>query len=160
MPGLQPEIKQFPGAFIIGKRQEMSLINNPIQALWQGFLPLKDGITNRCTSDHIALVNYPEDYFQGFDPAKTFERWAAVEVDSLDDIPTDLEGLEIPPGEYAVFQYQGSSADPAIFQYIFSEWIPQSAYRIDHRPHFEVLGERYRNNDPLSEEEIWIPIAK
>jgi AraC family transcriptional regulator len=26
------------------------------------------------------------------------------------------------------------------------------------RPHMELLGEKYRNNDPHSEEEIWIPI--
>lgn len=26
------------------------------------------------------------------------------------------------------------------------------------QPHFEVLGEKYKDNDPTSEEEIWIPI--
>jgi hypothetical protein len=25
-------------------------------------------------------------------------------------------------------------------------------------PHFEVLGDKYKNNDPSSEEEVWIPI--
>jgi AraC family transcriptional regulator len=29
---------------------------------------------------------------------------------------------------------------------------------LDDRPHFEVLGEKYKNNDPTSEKEIWIPI--
>ena len=48
----------------------------------------------------------------------------------------------------------------SIFQYIFSEWIPQSDYSVDDRPHFEVLGAKYKNNDPDSEEEIWIPIKK
>jgi predicted transcriptional regulator YdeE len=28
----------------------------------------------------------------------------------------------------------------------------------DDRPHFEVLGKNYKNNDPVSEEEIWIPV--
>jgi hypothetical protein len=28
---------------------------------------------------------------------------------------------------------------------------------LDDRPHFEVLGSKYRNNDPESEEETWIP---
>jgi predicted transcriptional regulator YdeE len=32
--------------------------------------------------------------------------------------------------------------------------------KIDNRPHFEVLGDKYKNNDPSSEEEIWIPIRK
>jgi AraC family transcriptional regulator len=29
---------------------------------------------------------------------------------------------------------------------------------LDQRPHVEVMGEKYKNNDPDSEEEIWIPI--
>ena len=33
-----------------------------------------------------------------------------------------------------------------------------SKYSIDNRPHFEIIGEKYKNNDPNSEEEIWIPI--
>lgn len=28
--------------------------------------------------------------------------------------------------------------------------------RVDDRPHFEVLGGKYQNNSPNSEEEIWI----
>jgi AraC family transcriptional regulator len=33
-------------------------------------------------------------------------------------------------------------------------------FEVDDRPHFEILGIRYRNNDPNSEEEIWIPIIE
>jgi len=31
---------------------------------------------------------------------------------------------------------------------------------LDNRPHFEVLGEKYKNGDPESEEEIWIPVKE
>ena len=44
------------------------------------------------------------------------------------------------------------------FQYIFGTWMPDSGYKWDNRPQFEILGEKYKNNDPSSEEEIWIPI--
>jgi len=66
----------------------------------------------------------------------------------------------LPGGLYAVFDYKGSSNDPGIFQYIFGTWLPGSEYDIDDRPHFEVLGENYKTNDPNSEEEIWIPIRQ
>jgi AraC family transcriptional regulator len=56
------------------------------------------------------------------------------------------------------FYYKGSSTDTRIFQHIFETWLPQSGYELDNRPHFEVLGEKYRNNDPESEEDIYIPI--
>jgi AraC family transcriptional regulator len=42
--------------------------------------------------------------------------------------------------------------------YIFNTWLPQSNYQLAPRPHFEILGEKYKNNHPDSEEEIWIPI--
>ena len=35
-----------------------------------------------------------------------------------------------------------------------------SEYEFDNRPQFEILGEKYKNNAPDSEEEIWIPIKK
>jgi AraC family transcriptional regulator len=47
-----------------------------------------------------------------------------------------------------------------VFEYIFSEWMPKSMFKIDDRPHFEVLGNKYRNNVKDSEEEIWIPIIE
>lgn len=48
--------------------------------------------------------------------------------------------------------------DTAVFRNIFGVWLPASGYTLDRRPHFEVLGEKYKNADPNSEEEIWIPI--
>jgi len=38
--------------------------------------------------------------------------------------------------------------------YIFSDWLPKSDYELDEKPHFEILGEKYKNDDPNSEEEI------
>ena len=37
---------------------------------------------------------------------------------------------------------------------------PNSDYKPDDRPHFELLGAKYKNDDPDSEEEIWIPIKR
>ena len=36
--------------------------------------------------------------------------------------------------------------------------MPASEYILDKRPHFEILGEKYKNDDPASEEEVWIPV--
>jgi AraC family transcriptional regulator len=69
-----------------------------------------------------------------------------------------MEPFRLEGGLYAVFDFKGSGNDKSIFQYIFGTWLPGSDYNLDNRPHFEVLGEKYKNNDPGSEEEIWIPI--
>ncbi|HLT33108.1 MAG TPA: GyrI-like domain-containing protein, partial [Aquaticitalea sp.] len=44
------------------------------------------------------------------------------------------------------------------YQYIYGQWIPNSEYELDDRPHFALMGEKYK--DPESEEEFWIPIRK
>ncbi len=64
-----------------------------------------------------------------------------------------------PSGLYAVFIHKGdASTAPKTFEYIFGTWLPNSEYLLDNRPHFEILGEKYKNEDPNSEEEVWIPI--
>jgi AraC family transcriptional regulator len=145
---------------LLGQSLKMSLINNRTGQLWGQFAPRVREIQNRPSKDKISMQLYPPRYYQQFNPATEFEKWATVEVDDYDNIPEGMETFNLEGGLYAVFDYKGSSSDPSIFQYIFSEWIPQSDYSVDDRPHFEVLGAKYKNNDPDSEEEIWIPIKK
>ncbi|MBY0486603.1 MAG: effector binding domain-containing protein, partial [Flavobacteriaceae bacterium] len=88
-----------------------------------------------------------------------FVKWAAVVVTSFDFVPDAMETLEIEAGLYAVFNYRGDQSNAAsFFNTIYTEWLPNSEYQLDNRPQFEILGEKYKNNDPTSEEEIWIPI--
>jgi AraC family transcriptional regulator len=60
---------------------------------------------------------------------------------------------------YAVFIHKGpASKGPETYNYIFGTWLPGSDYILDSRPHFALMGEKYKNDDPASEEEIWIPV--
>ena len=111
------------------------------------------------SAERYSVQLYKPGYFEAFNPATIFEKWATVAVASPADTPADLETLVLPGGLYAVFKHLGSaSAGPTIFRYIMESWLPTSGYALDERPHFEVLGEKYRPADPASEEEIWIPI--
>ncbi len=70
-----------------------------------------------------------------------------------------METYTLVRGLYAVFDYKGLHTDTKIFYYIFETWLPKSNdYCLDDRPHFEILGAKYKNNDPNSEEQIWIPV--
>jgi AraC family transcriptional regulator len=53
-----------------------------------------------------------------------------------------------------LFYYREAMQMPAAFEYIFATWLPSSEYVLDHRPHFEILGDKYINDHPDSEEEI------
>jgi AraC family transcriptional regulator len=144
---------------IVGIRHTMSLVNNTTSELFRAFMPRRSEIQNRRNGDLLCVQNNPEGYYKSFNPATSFEKWAAAEVTSFDLIPEGMESAVIPAGLYAVFLFKGTQAGAAsFFQNIFTNWFPSSDYELDLRPHFDVLGPKYKNNDPESEEEIWIPI--
>lgn len=160
LSSLQPEIKTIPSKKLIGLHLRMSLVNNRTGQLWGAFMPHRSQIVNALSKDLYSLQVYDPGHFEQFNPAHEFEKWALVEVSSFETVPEGMESFELPGGQYAVFLYKGLSTDPAIFRHIFQTWLPSSGYRLDDRPHFEVLGDKYKNNDPESEEEIWIPVQK
>ena len=151
-------IEHVTGKKLVGSNLRMSRISGSPQVAWQKFMPLRHKIIDAVSTDLISLHDYPQGYFEKFDPTKEFEYWALQEVKDHNNLPEGLTPFTLESGDYAVFLHRGSSADMSLFQYIFGEWIPSSEYNIDHRPHFEVLGQRYKQGDPISEEEIYIPI--
>lgn len=155
---MQPRIEILKEKKLVGKHLTMSLTVNKTAELWKSFMPRRAEITNNISNDLISLQVYSPNYFAEFNPGNEFEKWATIEVTSFNNVPGDLETFILHGGLYAVFDYKGLNTDSSIFQYIFGTWIPNSMYLLDDRPHFEVLGEKYKNADPNSEEEIWIPI--
>jgi AraC family transcriptional regulator len=144
---------------LIGLRISTSLANNKTGELWRSFMPRRKEIKNSVGSDLYSVQLYDSNHFINFNIDNVFEKCAAVEVEDFDEVPEGMETILIPEGGYAVFQYKGAaSAAAPFFQYIFTEWLPNSGYLLDNRPHFEILGERYKNDHPDSEEEVWIPI--
>lgn len=140
----------------------MSLKNNKTQELWRSFMTEKASIKNTIGTDLYSIQVYDNlHHFQGFKPAAEFTKWAAIEVDAIENIPNGFLPFTIEYGAYAVFLHRGPASDfPKTMQYIFGQWLPNSAYELDDRPHFERLGDTYENDSPDSEEEVWIPIRK
>lgn len=153
-------IETLPEKKLVGKHLTMSLSENRTAELWRSFMQQRKAIRNSTSADLFSLQVYDDSYsFSEFDPSATFDKWAAVEVTDFTAVPDGMEPLTLQGGLYAVFEYKGAASGGAkAFQYIFGTWLPNSEYLLDNRPHFEVLGEKYKNDDPDSEEEIWIPI--
>jgi len=144
---------------LIGHRRTMSLAANTTPELWRGFMQQRVTLPPPVGGVLYSLQVYPADYFTTFRPERTFEKWAALEATATSDLVIGFEKLTLPGGLYAVFLHKGPASDgPATFRYIFGTWLPNFGYVLDDRPHFEVLGAKYQNEVPDSEEEIWIPI--
>lgn len=156
---MKARIENLPEKKLVGKRMTMSYADYRIAELWASFMPRRNEIPNKLSNDLISLVVYSPNHFLDFKPTNQFERWATVEVESFDNVPNEMETYILPGGLYAVFHYKGlSTGISSFYQNIFNVYLPNSDYKLDDRAHFEVLGEKYKNNDPSSEEEIWIPV--
>ncbi len=146
---------------LIGKRLKMSYANNLTFQLWNSFMPLRKVIKNAVNSDLFSLQIYTPGFFKNFDLTNEFEKWALVEVTDFTDIPEGMETFTLIGGLYVVFDYKGGQKTATeTFQYIFTTWLPNSEYEMDDRPHFEILGEKYKRDSEDSEEEIWVPVKK
>ena len=154
---MQPRIELLSEKKLVGKSLIMSLMNDKTAELWKSFMPERKMIKNKVGSDFISMQVY--DKSLDFNPQTEFTKCAMVETSNFNDIPKEMETRILEGGLYAVFVHQGTVKDfPRTVHYIFNEWLPNSKYELDQRPHFELLGEKYIPNDKNSEEEVWIPI--
>jgi AraC family transcriptional regulator len=155
---MEPRLEGLIEKRFVGKNITMSLANNRTRALWQSFMPDRKAITNNVGHDLYSIEIYPPNYFDNFSPHAEFAKWAAVEVTDFDSIPSGVHTLRVPAGLYAVFTHRGpASSGPKTYEYILTSWLPSSDYALDSRPHFAIMGEKYKGEDPASEEEFWIP---
>ncbi len=145
---------------LIGKRLSMSLTEDKTFSLWQSFMSERKKIPHAVSNDLFSVQVYHQPVEkEKFNTDTLFTKWAAVEVWQADETPENMESLHLPGGLHAVFHYRGAAGNGgATFRYIFESWLPASGYMMTAGHHFEIMGEKYKNNDPDSEEEIWIPV--
>ncbi len=156
---MEPRIETLAKKTMVSHSLTMSFAADNTYKLWNGFMPHRKEITDPVNTNLYSIGVYEEGFFKNFDPTRDFEKWAAVEVEANAPIPEGMKKLEIPTGLYAVFTHIGlASTAPITFEYIFSNWLPNSKYLLDTRPHLAIMTEDYHHNDPNAEEEFWIPI--
>jgi AraC family transcriptional regulator len=145
---------------LVGNQVKMCYANNKTFELWRSFMPRRKEIHSRITSDLISMQAFDKTFnFKDFTLETEFVKWAVAEVGDFNNLPEGMETYTLQGGLYAIFLHKGDSINfQETYQYIFDYWLPRSEYQLDNREHFEVLGEKYKLNDPASEEEIWIPI--
>jgi AraC family transcriptional regulator len=155
------KIKQIPEIELIGIRTMMSLAEDKTASLWKQFMPKRKEIVNRLDSDFfdVQIYNSLND-FNDFDQYTLFEKWSAVKVSGLKSIPEGMELLIIPKGNYAVFNHIGTAKKSFdLIQYIYGTWLPESEYKPDSRPHFQIMKENYKPDDVNAQETIWVPVV-
>jgi AraC family transcriptional regulator len=156
---MKVQIMEFATSKFVGISMEFSFSDYRIFELWNTFMPRRNEIKNRIGSDFYNVQINPENF--DFSPTTNFQKWAVVPVKNWENIPDNMQALEIKNGLYAVFNYNGDQNNIRdFFEKIYKDWLPNSDYELDNRAQFEILGEKYQRNNPESEEQIWIPIRR
>jgi AraC family transcriptional regulator len=157
-----PRIENSLEKKLVGKRITMSFSENKTAELWRSMMPRRKEIRNISGTDLYSVEIYPDGFFRHIKPTAYFEKWAAVEVMDFTSVPEDMDKMILPDGLYAVFLHHGpASTVPQTYQDIMGTWLPQNgSFLLDSRPHFAIMGSKYKNEDPDSEEELWIPVKQ
>ncbi|MCI2399701.1 GyrI-like domain-containing protein [Aliiroseovarius subalbicans] len=147
-----PQIVTRPQRHFVGAADTFTMETRyKIPALYERFFGSGWQIENTVTGALYGL---------SFDTTPDGFRYAvAVEVDPLGTVPDGACSVEAAAGTYAVFRNRGPVADlPAMFDAIFSTWLPNS----DHEQAEGVVFEAYPDDpdakDGVMTYEIWVPL--
>ncbi|MEL6535285.1 MAG: GyrI-like domain-containing protein [Bacteroidota bacterium] len=144
---------------IVGLRTMAKMSDvDAVLKLWQEFGPRRQEIGHQEGEESYSVMRH-----LGFGPPKetsNVERWAAVQVRHFNRIPQGLTAFDMPGGTYAKFYHRGPAKDfPETVAQFHSQWLPESEFSIDDRPHFEIIPADYPGPDsPDAVEEVYIPI--
>jgi len=159
---MEPRIETLTAKKLIGQSLTTCFANDRTFELWSGFMPRRKEIKHSVGKELYSIQIYAPDLkFTEFNAQTEYEKWAAIEVSDLQEVPAGMKQHILQGGLYAVFIYKGRASDfKKTFEFIFYQWLPNSIYDLDQREHFEILGDKYKNDHPDSEEEVWVPIRR
>ncbi len=99
---------------------------------------------------------YPKDYFSSFNPSRSFTKLAAVQQKDTKQVE-GLQNYTVNKGNYLCFTCEGI-VSAQFFQELYSSWLPQSEYELNHRPQFDKIWPDPAQRGSVLKEEIYIPV--
>jgi AraC family transcriptional regulator len=147
----QPVFVNKPAFSVVGlKYRGKNATKQEIPHLWDRFIPREGEIQHRA-EPHLAygvMGNY--DATTG-----DFDYLAGFGVNSVQDLPSDMDHWDVPAQHYAVFNTT-LAAIHQTFDHIYRTWLPQSGYEHANGPAFELYDETFEQAErPLF---IYIPV--
>jgi AraC family transcriptional regulator len=90
------------------------------------------------------------------------EVFVGVLVDTLESIPLQCSGKELPATDYAVFTLQGAQITDDWDQHIYQEWLPAAGYEPSYTYNFQYYDARFKGLDNLENSaiDVYIPVKK
>lgn len=123
-----------------------------IPELWERFVPYINKVPGK--KGHVA-------YGVCFPLQDGFDYMAAVEVQSSEGVPPELDVVTMPSQRYAVFEHRGHVTKiQETCRAIERDWLPKSRYSLGLGPagFFERYGEGFDPKIGEGDIEVWVPI--
>ncbi|MFL6627883.1 MAG: GyrI-like domain-containing protein [Burkholderiaceae bacterium] len=145
---MTPSIVAQPALRLVGLQILTRPMSPEIPALWTRFVarlpeiasPSEPGVTwgaMQDAGDHLVYL-------------------AAVQADAASS-PPDMTLLDVPAGDYAVFEFPFGEIGKA-YPFIFDTWLPGSGYVEDARPLLERYGSDFCPDQPASPMQVRVPV--
>ena len=153
---LDPTIRDFDGATIVGLTGSFEPLDPEIGTLWHTFVGhgTELGELPVGTRDFGLCCPVAE-------PGDTIDYTAGRELLHHIDPPKPFVVREIPAGTYAVFTHRGPiSTLHETVRYIWGTWARRTSLVLRSAPDFELYGPRFRGESPDSELDIYIPVER
>lgn len=153
---MEPRIVQLEPITLVGLPYYGDSADNKFAQVWERFMPHEKDILHRIKPG----VGYGvEIYGPEFDQQRQWTYLPSVQVSQVESIPLVLFPKTLPAATYAVFTAKGGIPKLGeTFQYAYMTWLPTSQYQVAYPFDFEYYDERFKDNDPDSEVDIYIPI--
>lgn len=135
----------------LGERYN-SEASSHIPAQWQRFAPHLGHVPGQIGRTAYGVICNSDD-------AGNADYICGVEVSDFSRLPPEFSRVRIPAHEYAVFFHRDHiSTIRRTWFTIWSNWLPESGYRITEAPEFELYGEGFDPVTGMGGVEIWVPI--
>lgn len=159
-PACEPPLIVQKGALLLaGVAYHGDNCDGKLAHVWQAFSTNIDRIQCRVSPQQTyGLWLYPDE----FKTSRDFDYLAAVEVESVSDIPEGMAGRRVAPKTYAAFEHHGPIRNiRQTYIYAYGDWLPSSGYQLDGQFDLEHYDERFLGPDhPDSILSILVPIRR
>ncbi len=151
----EPEILDAPEQEMLALARDFTMeTRGDIPALWEDFFALKLAPEN-AKGDAIYGASF------GMQPDGSFKYAVGMVVDPAGEAPGQTCHVVLRGGTYAVLRMTGPFSDiPAVFDAMFSEWLPASDWMPDAGAVFERYPTDMMGQDEQPSYEIWVPVIR
>ena len=143
---LEPELVTMEAMQFVGMRStyygpesEKNNIGNKLPRLWQNVLQRRDEISHKIPHTGYGIVR------QIVEQDAQLEYFAAFQVSTVTTVADGMTVIQLPRTRYACFTHRGhpEKLDHTV-NYIYSNWLLQTAYQHSYAADLEIYGPQYR----------------